>query len=410
MLLTLELLDGPDAGAARIVDGMHAFSVGTKAGLNWVLPGASSEGHVKIRSKSNGFEMDPEGDVMIENQPIANGVVVRLSHGSIVSIGGISLRVSLSQQGTSRSTAGLSGLTGGPTISSILSDISPGGDTAQGLLPGRGNEEWLSEISHDQKNKNRAEWGNLGKFGTRDAEGRVEENEETDQPLSAHLPEDWNAPGDRQNKVSQSDVSRSSVRLGRKPSKQPKARKDQPVDPALTVFFEALGISAIEQDALLSGNAAHIMANAGTALRHLLDATAAIETAQARALSELEIMSSPRTAHSTASINPLMVLGDRDGETQDALQARLAGLADRQAQLIEGVASFVTGLRNALDPDAIAARVASGGGLRKHVVPSLAAWQTYREIWEKDAPLSSESLARVIAAHLSDPSFKESEG
>lgn len=409
MHLTLELLDGPDAGAARSVDGSHAFSVGTTPGVTWALSGTGGDAAVTIRRTAGGFEMDVQGDVSIEHQAITDGTTVPVAHGSLIGIAGLGLRASLAQPQSTPLLASAVGAGSGPTISSILSDITPGGDTAQGPLPGRGGEAWLDQATQDRdQNDSRADWGSLGSYGARPAAPAWQDTAtpQTGKGLSTFLPDDWDTPSDRQNRVTQSRAVSSAAGLTRdEPAKiKPKSRR-QPV--AVRAFFEAAGLVPEELEALDAGDLKDQMANAGAALRLMLDAVSELEASHARARSEMDIAPPEAPTHDRTAVDPLMVLADRDGTTLSALRNRIDMLSTSQTGLIDAVSAHLGALSDTLDPAMIKAQVASTGGFGHRIAPAASAWRLYEELWHQRAPLATQTLAQAAATHLSNTRSEE---
>ncbi|NJM84698.1 MAG: hypothetical protein HC844_21720, partial [Tabrizicola sp.] len=283
MRLTLELMTGPETGAARIVDGSRTFSVGNRPGATWYLSGAGSgagDGILRIRHERNGFLAEAEGDVAIEGAPAGDGKSRSIGHGSRFTIAGIELRATIAQTaGAARRGPGRSGA---PTVTAILADVTPGGDLAQGLLPGRTGEEWLDELTRDTRPAPETDWSEVGRYGAAPASPlRAPLSADDGRPrLSTYLPEDWDAPSDSQNRVTQFREPAGAVP---KPFAQVEPDRSA-LDPAIRAFLRGADILPEEID----GPIEQQMAGLGELLRALHEAIDRIEMAQSRVMAELE--------------------------------------------------------------------------------------------------------------------------
>jgi hypothetical protein len=405
MRLTLELIDGAQSGATRAVDGSTPFAVGTRRGANWLLPGGTGPGLVTIRRTPEGFRAEAAGDVSIEGHPIADGTTVTLGHGSRIGIGGLTLAVALTQDVLSDAGSRTPAL-GQPTISSILSDVTPGGDGASGPLPGRSAEEWLESVTRSRGPAARTDWSELGAFGT-NSDRPAALPDPLAKPLATYLPDDWDTPSDRMNRVAQAQVSTIALAVG-----QAKAEPDnvKPLRPPRDI--RPLLDAAAVQRGEVEGPPDRQLANAGAALRLALDGIARLETLIARQRTELHLPA-PAQSEDPATLNAALILSDVDGLAVQALTARIAALEAAQSAFVEGARDHLSALRQSLDPTSIKAAVASRGGLGDRLAPAARAWAEYRARFGDEArdgasALSDKALARAIGARLDRPFPEES--
>lgn len=404
MRLTLELVDGPHAGATRAVDGSTPFTVGTRRGAAWLLPGGTASASITIRRSHEGFRAETTGGITIEGHAISDGTTVALGHGSRIGIGGLTLAVTLTQNVPADISGRYAGL-GQPTISSILSDITPGGDSAQGPLPGRGAEEWLESITRSRSPAPRADWGALGTFG-----GIAQPAALPDplaKPFATHLPDDWDAPGDRANRIAQAQVSATALSIS-PPKTQPDVGKVGRSVGTIDPLLEAAAVLQGEVD----GPVERQLANAGAALRLALDGIARLEEVIARLRTELDVPAAGPAAD-PATLNPAMILSDTDGFGIRALAARIAALEAAQLAFTEGARAHLAEVRLTLDPASITTAVASRRGLRDRLTPAARAWAEYSARFGSDdaggaSALSDKALARAINARLGGQNPEES--
>ncbi len=400
MRLTLELIQGSGSGTTRIVDGTRAFSVGTAPGANWVLPGASQTGgRIVLRSTPQGYVLEGDGHVTLEGQPVGDGMQRGVGHGSRIGIGDFVLRAMLVQDQRA-ADSGFSILSA-PTISAILSDVTPGGQTARGPLPGRTGEEWLDALSLDTRPAPGKDWATLGLFGSEGTDPPLPAPDRPS-PLSTFLPDDWDTPRNPQNQTTQSRAPSGSLAilpLRDRPQDAPAAGSLP--DPAVRAFIRAAGL--LPDD--LSGPVERQMEMLGHILRALLDGVARIEAAQARAASEIMEQDGHSPAGSAGLMEAAMLLaGDQPQRAALYVTQYLDRLAGWPPAVIEAARGCLAEARAALDPAVIAAGVASGGGLRARTAPAGAAWAAYRRRWNvpDGPPLSDAALAKRLRDLLNE--------
>ncbi|RVV98301.1 hypothetical protein EKE94_05055 [Mesobaculum littorinae] len=455
--LTLTLRSGAAAGAARMTDGSRPFSVGTAPGCTWTLPpddGAalpSEPASIAIRRSGDRFVVEGSGMVEIGGHPLQDGAEVPLHHGSDLVIGAHRLSVHVSQSSTGDDAG--RGPTDAffdahqPTISAILSDVSPGGDGASGPLPGRTGEEWLDSLTSTgpgSSRSSRPDWDRLGRFGaaTGPEQGGVPRADNPLPPRGAHpaprtdtplpdalgpdplgpaprepdplaarpsgtdplgssrgqlLPDDWNAPvSDTGNRIAQGAANRQSVSFGDPAPQEPAARR---TGPDARLLREALGLYEGEIDA----PDATQLANAGTALATSLGGLAEIERALSRALADLNVPQPLPAAMDHATLDPGSLLSDHRGDTCLALSRRVQAIVARQTALIDSLQADLAAAREMFDPETIRAAVASRGGAAARLSPARAAWDEYcRRRTAEDAPLTPAALRRQLAARIDD--------
>jgi type VI secretion system protein ImpI len=416
MRLTLEITQGPGAGDARLVDGMRPFTVGTRPGAIWVLPSAAGEhGLITLRAAPQGFSVEAEGNVTLEGQPVGDGMTRALGHGSGIEIAGVHLRATIAQQ-HAPSTRGFSGLSDAPTISAILSDVAPGGMTASGPLPGRTGEDWLESLfaetpsAQSRSPQGDAVWGTLGLYGASDAAARdpILPRPTPASPLSgSYLPDDWDTPGNPQNRTTQAQVQTGALSIGIRSDRDQMAEASPAdalrlADPAIRAFIRAADILPEE----LTGPLEAQMQQLGVMLRTLMDGLARIEAAQVRALAEVAAPQSDASWPPAQTLDTSLLLTVGSPEQAAAqINQRVERLAGWPLAVIAAMRSCISEARDQLDPVTVSAELAtSGAGLRARVTPAAAAWSAYRQRWAVDdpaaRPLSDAALAQALLRHL----------
>ena len=384
--MRLEIAEGPVAGAARILpDG--AFRVATRpdgtGSPAWILPAppgaeAGAAGVVLARRGGGTVMRVEEGEVTLDGAPVPPGEEVPLGPGVTLTVGPHRLltRAEASGRDAHRPPA---------TVSAILSDVTPGGAAAEGILPGRTGEDWLGELT-----------------------GRAPREALPDiapTPLPTGrtiLPEDWLSEPRRdeargEDRVEQVPVHTLPADVRPEPAAEaPRARPD--LAAIARDLHRAAGLAEGEGDAPPETQ----IANAGAALRLLLDAVAGMERGLLEALAELDL-EHPDGPPSPAALDPAAILADRSGQTAIALSARLDAVAQVQAALTGAMGYHATEARLALDPASVEAEAASAGGLGARLSPARARWAAYRRRYAPEgrpAPLSREALAAAVARRL----------
>lgn len=405
MRLTLELIDGPHAGEARAIDGGTAFSVGTEHGATWVLAGARGVARLDLRRGPNGFEASVQGEVTIEGQPAPDGMAIHLSHGSRIGLGDRTLRASVTQE----AATGLGGSYANPeplTISTILSDISAGGDTATGLLPGRGGNDFLQHITGSRSSRPDP-LDRIAAFGY-GPNRPAPSGSKNDKPLATYLPEDWDKPSDRLNRVFQAEASSAALRIGLQEDgdEDDKPRKAKPA----VTSHPLLGAAGLRPEEV-DGPPERQLANAGRALTVSLAGIGRLERAMAHLRSDLGLPHQGGSASDPAALAPAAILSDEGGLYLRNLITRIEALETAQQALVDGIRAFVATARTSLDPETISAGASRTGGLRQRFLPDSAAWAAYRACWSSENadefPLSDKALARAITTPDLDRTIKE---
>jgi predicted component of type VI protein secretion system len=379
MLMMLTVIDGPQTGAARAIDGAAPFVIGTEFGASWVLPGTGPRAGITMRSGRDGFVAEATGDVTIDGHPVADGQHARIGHGCQIGIGGVTIKAAL------REETPVNVDPSGRTISAILSDVAPGGADAQGLLPGRSGEDWLDGVTQGRKPKPTRDWAEVRAFATRTEPLPINADLIT-APAGAKLPADWDLPGDRQNQMYQATAASTALSIGRQIGPSDDTAADPAQSAGLTTLLTAIGLVPDETD----GPPALQLANAGAALRILLEGLARLDSGTPRLAVNDQLAS---------------LLSDRDGLAQSALLARLSALETRQQAVIDAAHTCLAAAKAALDPDTITAQVRSQNGLSGRLSPNRAAWAAYLQSWTDTAQgpaflLSEQALDRAISARL----------
>ena len=394
MTLRLEIAEGPAAGAARVLP-EGAFRVATHAdgtgAPGWVLPrppgdeAAPPAGAVVARRGGATVLRAEEGEVTLDGAPLAPGAEAPMGPGAAVTVGPHRLlaRAEAPERDAHRPPA---------TISAILSDVTPGGEAAEGLLPGRTGEDWLGELT-----------------GARHRDAPPEMRPEMAPEIvparasRAVLPDDWlsepareEARGDA--RLEQVALHRLPADVGREPP-PPEAPDDgAALARAARDLHRAAGLAEGDGDVPPETQ----IANAGAALRLLLDAVAGLDRGLLDVLGELDL-ERPEGAASPAALDAGAILSDRSGQTAMALAARLDSIATVQAAIAGAMRAHATEARLALDPVSIEAEAASAGGLRARLAPGRARWAAFRRRYAPEgrpAPLSREALAGAVSRRL----------
>lgn len=403
MKLTLRRMDDAHRDEARAIDGGAAFSVGTEHGATWVLADAGAAARIDIRRGPDGFLADASGAVSVEGQTVPDGVTIALSHGARVTLGGATLRASIAQ-GESSAFPGTHANPAAPTISSILSDISAGGDSASGVLPGAAGETWLESVIGPQRPPREEDAGPMRGFGHGPAdERRADPQDEASR--TPFLPDDWNEPGDKVNRMMQSESDSVALSVGKAARDEAKPATGAARRADSAGLLAAAGVSSIE----VAGPPSRHFENAGAALKAALDGIGRLEQAMVRLQAEAGLPQ--RGAADQTTLNPAVVLSDESDVCLRYLAWRIAALETAQTALVRGALAQIARIREALDPAAIDAEVARTGGLKNRIAPAAAAWAEYRSRWSDggplDALLSEKGLARAIDAALSQEAPKE---
>ena len=393
MTLRLEIAEGPAAGAARVLPegpfriATHSDGTGAPA---WILPGPAEgppSGAVVARRDGAAVLRAEEGEVAIDGAPLPPGAEAPLGPGAALAVGPhrLAVRAEAHARDAHRARA---------TISGILSDVTPGGDAAEGLLPGRSGEDWLGELTGGARRDALPEMG-PGFGGESLPAGR------------AVLPDDWlsepardEAPGD--DRVEQIAVHRLPADLGTAPP-EPVLPPDDGAALARAArdLHRAAGLAEGEADVPPETQ----IANAGAALRLLLDAAARLERGLVTALADLDL-EPPGGVASPAALDLGAILGDRSGQTAIALSARLDAIGAMQGAVAGALGDHAGEARLALDPASVEAEVASAGGLSARLAPGRARWALYRRRYAPEgrpAPLSREALRAAVERGLEGP-------
>lgn len=395
MRLRLERIDGPHAGEARAIDGSAAFSVSTDHGATWQLRGATGPARIDLRRGPSGFEVEASGMVTIEGQPVPDGATIALGRGSRIGLGDAVLRTSITQEAAS-GLAGSFAQPSGPTVNAILSDVSPGGDTAQGPLPGRSAEDWLASITKSQGAVPQEDRSRISAFGhaIRMALDPSTAPQATQTPLATYLPENWNAPSDDLNRIFQADIASGATTIGISDA----ASRDPIAPREAHATRAALPLADRTQREQVGLPPERRLAVAEAALGVALAGIRRLEEAMQRLREMLDLPHRGET--DPVIMDPALMLSDEDGLCLNALARRIDLLERAQIALIDGVRVHLAQARHAFDPEDILSAATSRArfmGRRK-----AAAWAEYRTRWSPVppavSPLSDEALARAIAA------------
>ncbi|MEM8622736.1 MAG: type VI secretion system-associated FHA domain protein [Pseudomonadota bacterium] len=385
MRLTLEMTTGPQKGARREIGPDSEFCVGTLPDAAWRLPIEDGDGAIWLRADSSGFFFVSEGAVTVEGHPVTPGSPVQLGHGARLDVAGHALRAEVVHQAERLSPLLQSRESAAPTITSILSDVAPRGESAIGALPGRAGENWIAGLGRSSSTA-RAEALTAPRctVGTRPA-----------------LPEDWNANSERVSRLTQTPASDGAVRLAKEQAHH--APPPQADDSLLNAFRSGAGLP---EEAEIEDPAA-LMELAGRLLRVAASGLARAE-AEARALFvdyDLTLQPVELSAQPEADVGALLAGPGAEGR----LVARFEALTAHQRAVDTALERFIGSARDALDPAAVETRLDARGkrGLLKS--REAACWQDYRSAWQggersndSDPPGTEPLSARAFAEALRD--------
>lgn len=361
MRLRLELLDGRQAGAARISDLSAPFSVGTRADATWPLRSdQGAEGQAVLHREAGGVMLTGSGDVTVEGRP-ALGRPVAVGHGSVIAVAGRQLRLHV-ETGPDRGIA-----IEAPSISAILSDVAPGGVTASGPLPGQDGPSPLDQPALPRPNADRY-WQEPRAFA--DAESGAQ---------GAVLPVDWDA-----------DVAPLSDRTAQGRATLGRTNVNPVTGPILT----GPALQPADRPDLRDPQTAE------AALAQALDALTQIEAGLQDALAQLGV-ASPAPGIVSHSLTPAAFLADPDGHARAALALRAQAIGGMQQALLDACRKTIAQAAARLDPDQIAAQ--PGSGLVARLVPATVHWAEYRNRFapaQGVPPLSERAFAEQIRAAL----------
>ena len=418
MSMKLSLTTGPTAGDARMIGSAGAFVVGTYSGATWVLPRSTEgDGEVSISTDREGLSATlSRGQATLDGRPLGSNNAYRLGQSSVLRIAGHELRLS----GAADTGGGLDAVMSGgatatsPTISSILADVSPGGTTAEGPLPGHSGEDILQELtgSADLKREDRPEWGQLGAY-----EGRAPEADPVEpSPLppvmptpgagGGFLPDDWDTPDpvahETQDRLEQGQAPTSALSVAMPGAEASiSVKPDGPLDSSIAAFIRGAGLTAEE----LGGNLPAKMQLFGEMLRMLLESVTDMEAAQAPLMASAHGARAPgQDAHHSANATILSAAESPD-LAMLALKQRLEEMKASETALMGGVLQFARTARDILHPETILAESRNVGGPKSKVSPEAAAFGVFLSRFAGQtndgiAPLSSQALTDAIKSVL----------
>lgn len=360
MRLRLEMLDGRQARAARVSDLTAPFSVGTGAEATWALRSDQGiEGHALFQRDGSGMILTASGEVTVEGRPVGSSPVT-VSHGNVITVAGRQFRLTVET-----GSEGAFGIDA-PSISAILSDIAPGGASADGPLPGHAATSPLDMPAQARPSAERY-WQEPRAFA---------EEETTLRKPAAILPDDW-----AEDSAELSDrTSQGAAPLGRTNVNPPSPTAVQIADTRTAKRQEgddpALALAALAQ---------------------ALDALALIEDGLQSALADLGIA----TLAPSQALTAAALMADRDGHARAALALRVQSISGMQQAIMAGGRKAIAQAAQRLDPDSIIRD--SKGGLAAKITPATGYWAEFRARMtpgDADPPLSDRALAEQIRAAL----------
>ncbi|MFS4437492.1 hypothetical protein ACMA5I_04670 [Paracoccaceae bacterium GXU_MW_L88] len=387
MQTRLELLSGPQAGAARVTDLSTPFTIGTRSGATWQVPGEGEDAFVTIRRGGMGLEMEASGDVQIEGHAAAEGRTTPIGHGSRLTVSGQLIQLTISQASASPSSLGQA-----PSISAILSDVTSSG--SDGPLPGIAEDNPLNAPAAPRSAASRY-WQEPKAFEEEAASPLLPASE------SKLLPDDWDSPDSAgsSDRLTQTQGPTTRARFSQETAAAPEAPKAKVPPVSTKPLLNALGLVPQEVQSAPEEQ----IKNAGLALAKALEGLRALEDNLMRHFRELGV-SIPESDMSTQyALHPAAALSDNSGQAITALTARIAMLTQMQSAMAEGSRAALKDAKDSLDPEIISTAQAGEGGFLQRLTPETAFWRAYQARFApKDgaAPLSEQALAAAIRARL----------
>ncbi|MFV0386289.1 hypothetical protein [Paracoccus sp. (in: a-proteobacteria)] len=385
MQVRLELRDGRQAGAERATELLTPFSIGTRQGVTWLLRGVDDrEGTATLRrNESGGIVVEADGEVSVDGKPAAEGRSNPMPDSGIIIIAGRQVQVVVE-----RGLGAMSFEDTMPSISSILSDVTPGGETALGPLPGR---ELHSVLDAPQQPRPAAArfWQEPKAF------------EEPAPPLpvskTVFLPDDWDEVVELTNRSTQSaaPLGRTNINPTEPAQAAPRAPAKAPAGDTVPLL-QAAGITALEADDMPP---AVVLANAGTGLVQALQALARIEDQLLGQFAELGVTAPDPGESARYALHPAAVLSDRNGLLLEAMQQRIGTILSMQRALSDASRKVLADARKQLDPAAISTAGTARRGMAAKLAPAIGSWAEYQARFapaDGAAPLSPAALTKEI--------------
>lgn len=391
MRVRLELLDGPQSGSARMTDLVRAYTIGTDAGVSWQLPGDTTQhASVTLYRGASGVDMEATGEIAIEGHAINEGQRRAVGHGSQITIAGQTIRISYEQAQLSMESLAENAP---PSISSILSDVTPGGGSAAGPLPGRVGEDFLTR---ERITPRKANFRHIQETKAFDAPPSPFED-----GIAKHLPDDWDAPGELADRSAQSSEPTAQTILTQN---QP-IPTEMPPNVAATPDHTLLQAAGVLPQEVQTTHEQQLQ-NAGTALRQLMDGIGALEDALLKHCHDLGVKPTPTSEAERYAFYPAAILSDQGGNAMRAMTVRIQSILSLQHAICNGSRAVIAKARDQLDPDAIATDKMSRSGFFHRLTPNAAAWAEYCARFHPEAlpnPLSEAALAKEIQDQLRKP-------
>ncbi|WP_182084182.1 FHA domain-containing protein [Aureimonas sp. ME7] len=372
------------------------LTLGRDPSCGWVLPDPArtvSKIHCRLRRDATGFTVTDESTngMSVDRQDLAQGQTARLRAGSLIAFCGQRFAVEITGEAEpdwQDPDARYALSDDAPSITAILSDVSPGGTTASGVLPGRGGEEdWLAGLAGTQ--------GPSESLAPRASRPAIGWSEPIDMEITggARLPEDWDTEAATATRAEHRVATSTRMRIPRPPGQE--AERAAPIPSpdgpsaaeAFDAFFGAAGKGALPAGLGDGADPIRALAGAGETFR-----------AQGAAL---------------AQITRLLCEFLDEFDVAQPGAGRLDELPELERALLDAVRALVTET-DALDPDRLAlqARVAEPGAGGSSLASRLALpgraeralLEQYRRLY-KGAEASSprERFARRLGAPDREP-------
>lgn len=376
--MRLELKQRKGPGQDAITQRWHfergRRTLGRSSDCDWQVPDTTrsvSKLHCAIERDRDGFLLRDESanGTRVDGVLVLEGETARLADNSQLEIGGFTFSIVISgekDREVEDPEAGLALSDENLTISAILADIAPGGQTANGILRGQDAQDWPSAVSA----------GGIKRKGETASSSRNVEIGWNGPPETAGmkpiLPNDWNEEFDYGNRLEHAAASQVSVPLARRRSEVDRAKQPAPDASVL--------VNEDPDDAYpaSAGRLEHVLL---PRIESLLDRC---EEAAGEAFAALDI--DPATLFDAPDLFGI--------SREEATVARMENLLARQLSLATAIEGLLKESSHAFEPRVIEARV-DAEPRRLPWRSDRSYWQAYRQNFENDeASLSVREFFR----------------
>lgn len=391
MKLLIEMLEGPEPGEVRVIDGSVPFIIGTVPDALWKIASPGASARLEIRRRGADFVIIADGDVSVESQSISDGSERSIHHGATIEIAGALLRTRIEQDQAGLGHSDIFADASTTTISSILSDVSPGGEAAGGILPGQNADQWLDSLIGG---------GRAAPTQTPEPSwGASAAQEEPFLLTNPTLPSDWaSAPTESANRFEQAGADREGLTVPADQNDTAAQTPDAVQNDAL-ILRQAAGIFEGE----ISSSDAIQLQNAGQALKALLQEAAEFQRSIDIMLSDLGVAPAAKNLVDHTAFQPGTALGDETGMSIRALSQRLKAMRLEYSAVFAVLTQTMKTARETFDPNHIRVAVSANYGPAARMQATKTGWKEYRQRWSgDDNPLTDAKLTADLEDRLND--------